>query len=196
MKNKISFSIIVGFLLLIATGLIVLVAVPRSQTKSLQGNATSLDTVLPNSTLTPGAINTDITQENIGDNICNPNWSTKSERPPATYTTNLKIQQLAGNYAYEGITDTKLVEEDHLISLELGGNPTDPKNLWPEPYNPVPGAKQKDLVENYLHKEVCNGDISLATAQSEISTNWYAVYQTMQSGNLQGVQSDVDPDDN
>ena len=25
-------------------------------------------------------------------------------------------------------------QEDHLISLELGGNPTDPRNLWPEPY--------------------------------------------------------------
>jgi hypothetical protein len=26
-------------------------------------------------------------------------------------------------------------EEDHLISLEDGGDPTDPRNLFPEPYN-------------------------------------------------------------
>jgi hypothetical protein len=26
-------------------------------------------------------------------------------------------------------------EEDHLISIEDGGDPTDPRNLWPEPYN-------------------------------------------------------------
>ena len=25
-------------------------------------------------------------------------------------------------------------QEDHLISLELGGDPVDPRNLWPEPY--------------------------------------------------------------
>jgi hypothetical protein len=26
-------------------------------------------------------------------------------------------------------------EENHLISLEDGGDPMDPRNLWPEPYN-------------------------------------------------------------
>jgi len=25
-------------------------------------------------------------------------------------------------------------EEDHFISLEVGGHPKDPKNLWPEMY--------------------------------------------------------------
>jgi hypothetical protein len=68
------------------------------------------------------------------------------------------------------------VEIDHLISLELGGS-NDPKNLWPEPYFPKPGAKEKDLVENWLHREVCSGKVSLAEAQKEISTDWFQVYQ-------------------
>jgi hypothetical protein len=47
-------------------------------------------------------------------------------------------------------------EVDHLISLELGGS-NDIKNLWPEPYLPRPGARQKDVLENWLHKQVCSG---------------------------------------
>jgi hypothetical protein len=70
------------------------------------------------------------------------------------------------------------VEIDHLVSLELGGS-NDLKNLWPEPYLPKPGAREKDVVEDTLHRQVCAGTISLATAQHEISTNWYAVYLTI-----------------
>jgi hypothetical protein len=48
----------------------------------------------PDPTLTPGATNPDITQATIAATICNPNWSTKTIRPPASYTNNLKQQQL------------------------------------------------------------------------------------------------------
>lgn len=64
-------------------------------------------------------------------------------------------------------------EEDHFISLELGGSPKDPKNLWPEPH---PSVNEKDRVENYLHSEVCSGKLSLAQAQQEIAKNWYEIY--------------------
>jgi hypothetical protein len=43
-----------------------------------------------------------------------------------------------------------------LISLELGGAPSDPRNLFPEPHAPEPGARQKDTVENRLNDEVCS----------------------------------------
>jgi hypothetical protein len=66
-------------------------------------------------------------------------------------------------------------EVDHLISRELGGADAIP-NLWPQPYNPKPGAHEKDLLENELHKEVCRGLISLEDAQREIRTDWYAAY--------------------
>lgn len=135
--------------------------------------------VLPDAKLTPEATNPDITQANISQNICNTKWSTSSIRPSSSYTTKLKISQLANGYAVNGDTATADYEEDHLISLELGGNPTDPANLWPESYKTTPNAKDKDTVENWLHKQVCSGAMTLAEAQREIATNWYAVYQQM-----------------
>jgi hypothetical protein len=53
-------------------------------------------------------------------------------------------------------------QEDHLISLELGGDPTDPRNLWPEPY---PRASNVDRMENALNAQVCAGGLSLDEAQ-------------------------------
>jgi hypothetical protein len=56
-------------------------------------------------------------------------------------------------------------ELDHLISLELGGAPADPANLWPEPYLGERTAKQKDRLESELHRRVCAGTLPLADAQ-------------------------------
>jgi hypothetical protein len=53
-------------------------------------------------------------------------------------------------------------QEDHLISLELGGHPTDPRNLWPEPY---PRASEVDSIENELNAKLCSGQMSLEQAQ-------------------------------
>jgi hypothetical protein len=57
-------------------------------------------------------------------------------------------------------------EEDHFISLELGGDPTDPKNLWPERR---PQANKVDVVENDLNDRVCSGDLNLADAQRRLA---------------------------
>jgi excalibur calcium-binding domain-containing protein len=59
-------------------------------------------------------------------------------------------------------------EVDHLISLELGGS-NSIKNLWPEKQ---PGARSKDKLENSLHRQVCDGEISLRTAQRRIVRWW------------------------
>lgn len=75
-----------------------------------------------------------------------------------------------------GITCGKLYEVDHLISLEIGGS-NDIQNLWPEPYLPIPGAHQKDILENKLHKMICSGQILPQQAQSEISHDWYQAYR-------------------
>jgi hypothetical protein len=66
-------------------------------------------------------------------------------------------------------------EVDHLISLELGGS-NGIANLWPEPAEPRPGYHEKDMVENYLHDQVCSGRMRLEDAQRQIATNWLAVY--------------------
>lgn len=131
---------------------------------------------LPDSSVTPGALNPNVTQANIASTICTLGFTSKI-RPPASYTTKLKRQQLrTAPYSRYGSTSTKLFEEDHLISLELGGAPYDPKNLWPEPWGGATGARTKDKLENTLHALVCAHQITLSEAQIAIATNWYAAY--------------------
>jgi hypothetical protein len=111
---------------------------------------------------TPGVLNPDVTQATIGTTICVQGW-TRSVRPPTEYTNALKLRQMR---AY-GETDLpSAFQEDHLISLELGGHPTDPRNLWPEPY---PRAAHVDTIENELNAQVCDGSLTLAEAQEKES---------------------------
>jgi hypothetical protein len=140
-------------------------------------SAATPDWVLPNSKVTPGALNPNVTQANIKDNICKANW-TGTVRPPVTYTNKLKASQLATTYAsFTKIwgTDPSGYEEDHLISLQLGGSPTDPKNLFPQPYAGN-NAHRKDVVETKLKTLICSGKITLADAQKAISKNWVTAY--------------------
>jgi hypothetical protein len=138
------------------------------------------DGPLPDPHCTPGAINPQVTQGNIGSTICQ-NGYTTTIRPPESITGNEKIASAAA-YAYLGSLHT--AEYDHLISLELGGDPNDPANLWVEP-NDRSGATStnntKDTLENKLNSLVCSGRISLAIAQQVIATNWVAAYQTYDS---------------
>ena len=78
--------------------------------------------ILPNSARTPGATNPAVTQANIGQTICVSGY-TATIRPDSSITTELKKEQLASGYAYKGDTATGAYEEDHLISLEIGGAP-------------------------------------------------------------------------
>jgi hypothetical protein len=156
---------------------------PRSASRPAQAEPIQVrvgpQDIYPNPSLTPGATDGDITQDNIENTICNPQWSTRSIRPPAHYTDQLKREQLR-EYVYAD-TNPRDYEEDHLIPLELGGNPTDPKNLWPEPYDTSiadGGAHAKDRVENYLHRQVCSGALSLGEAQQEIASDWYHAFVT------------------
>ena len=144
--------------------------------------ATANGPVLPNAQVTPGAINPAVNQSTIGQTICVLGY-TKTIRPPVSYTTALKKSQLRTfPYSSYGSTDTKLFEEDHLIPLELGGNPTSPKNLWPEHWSGTSGARLKDALENKLHLLVCSHTLTLKVAQKAIATNWYLAYQTYVKG--------------
>jgi hypothetical protein len=107
---------------------------------------------------TPGVLNPDVTQANVDSTICVRGW-TKTIRPPTSYTNDLKERQMR-EYRVGGSASD--YQEDHLISLELGGHPTDPRNLWPEPY---PRASEVDSIENDLNAQVCSGDLSLESAQ-------------------------------
>lgn len=131
---------------------------------------------LPNHKLTPGALNPAVTQETIGKTICRPGY-TKTIRPPESYTERLKKISIR-QYGY---SDRRLshYEFDHAVSLELGGAPRSPSNLWPEPHYTVGGwgSYTKDKLENRLHHLVCEGKVSLRQAQREEAGNWIAAYK-------------------
>jgi hypothetical protein len=117
---------------------------------------------------TPGARNPQVTQANIATTICKRGW-TSTVRPPTSYTTPLKKRQMQ---AYGLPSPTSLYEEDHLLPLELGGDPRDPRNLWPEPWAGSDGARSKDVEENSLNRAVCGGRLKLADAQAQMLRDW------------------------
>ena len=142
--------------------------------------ATAADWVKP-APATSGWTNPAVTQANIATTICKSGW-TDTIRPPVSYTNKLKASQLAkgGTYvSFVALYGANLAnyEEDHLISLQLGGNPTDPRNLWPEPYVGS-NARKKDVVETALKRLVCSGKMKLVDAQKAISTDWVKAFNT------------------
>src|SRR5262249_52771193 len=74
---------------------------------------------------TPGVLNPEVTQATLATTVCVPGYS-KRIRPPASYTGELKRRQIREWGLPGGPED---YQEDHLISLSLGGHPTDERNL-------------------------------------------------------------------
>jgi hypothetical protein len=128
---------------------------------------------------TPG----DIFPEATKEKICVPGYASSVRN--VTQSTKNKV------YAAYGVKTRKpgQYEVDHLVSLQLGGS-NDISNLWPEPATPKPGFHEKDRVENYLHDQICAGNISVRQAQIEIATNWLAVYQSMPGSNTNETDED------
>jgi hypothetical protein len=113
-------------------------------------------------TRTPGVLNPEVTQATIRSTICVRGW-TRTVRPSSSYTGELKLR-LMTEYGVRGSPGR--YQEDHLVSLELGGDPADPRNLWPQPR---PWADRVDTVENELNDAVCSGRLTLAEAQQRES---------------------------
>ncbi|MEU3788036.1 hypothetical protein [Streptomyces sp900129855] len=130
---------------------------------------------------TPGAISPAVTQANLKSTICRKGGYTSGVRP-STYVTGKEKKLNAASYGYTGNMGD--AEYDHLISLQLGGDPNDPRNLWVEPADP--GHKKgsgvnnvKDPMETKLHTAVCAGKVTLAQAQQAIATDWTTALPTL-----------------
>jgi hypothetical protein len=134
---------------------------------------------LPDPRCTPGAISPAVTQANIQSTICSYGYA-HTVRPPESVTEPEKEASLA---AYGDAGPLHAYEYDHLVPLELGGAPNDPRNLWPEPgASPNP----KDAVEDQLRQQVCDGLFTLAQAQRAIATNWVRLAQPGKSKSRTG----------
>jgi hypothetical protein len=123
---------------------------------------------LPDRQCTPGATNPDVKPSNIDDTICKVGW-TNTVRPSSSVTRVMKAKS-ARSYGFGRDVQG---EYDHLIPLELGGAPDDPRNLWLEPGR-IPNPK--DAVEHKLNDAVCSGLVPLAKAQHAIAVNWVTAY--------------------
>ena len=134
----------------------------------------SQTTGLPDPRQTPGAISAAVNPSNLQTTVCVRGY-TDSVRPDKRYTNRLKRQMLRDRGVQD--TDPRKYELDHLIPLSIGGNPTDPKNLWPQPREGTWSAEQKNDLEFVVYKMVCNGDIGLAEAQQRIARNWIEAYE-------------------
>jgi hypothetical protein len=152
---------------------------------------------LPDPRCTPGATSPKVTQDNLRTTICSSGY-TKGIRPPVSITSREKTAN-AEAYGYKG--SLRDYEYDHLISLQLGGDPNDPRNLWVEP--PSPGHKNgagpnnpKDVVENRLKNAVCSGKAPLAKAQEAIAHDWTTALKSLGLPDKGGESAAAkDPDD-
>ena len=155
--------------LIISLIILIIVIIPNA-------GAVLRDPGLPNPQVTPGAINPAVNQSNIYSTICVSGY-TKTIRPPSSYTNHIKYSQLDSGYNYRGDTNASDYEEDHLVPLEVGGNPSSIKNLFPQPWLVTWNAGKKDQLEDKMHSLVCSGTISLAAAQKVFITNWIIGYK-------------------
>jgi hypothetical protein len=136
---------------------------PRKALEFFESGRESI--LLPNPNLTPG-FSASLTEAEL----CDPRAQSVSRFIPASLA-----RQIFDEY---GIGDPRPggYELDYLIDPELGGA-NDPRNLWPQPYSAEWNARLKDALEDRLHQMVCSGQVSLSTAQRDVSANWIAAYR-------------------
>lgn len=121
--------------------------------------------ILPNQVMTPGDVIPGVTREQV----CLSGYTGSVRNVPQKLKTAVFVM-----YFINPMNDR--FEVDHLISLELGGS-NDIKNLWPQSYTSKPwNAHVKDKLENRLHREICDGIITVEEAQEAVRNDWIKTY--------------------
>lgn len=144
--------------------LLLLAALPLGAQAHFGHSALNQAVRIPDSVATPGVVRT--TDARV---VCKPGYAATQRHTAGSLKNKV--------YAEYGVTrgHPGPWEIDHVVSLELGGADV-LGNLFPQPYFEVPGAHQKDKLENYLHAQVCAGAMDLEDAQALIRGDWYAQY--------------------
>jgi len=153
---------------------------PATATTAARSDTWPAGWTLPNHKLTPGA-----TASGYGlRDIC-PHVNPKLEAARPSYAEEKQVYQEYGiMHHHRG-----QFEVDHLISIELLGNPGSIRNLWPElndkpdsaairaeHLNPAYVHNSKDILEDVLHRDVCSGRVRLGVAQKAIASDWRVAY--------------------
>lgn len=124
----------------------------------------------PDKKLTPGVADPAVTQANVASTICVVGYTARVR----SVSESVKLAVFK-EYGIDP-KNSAGYEVDHLISLENGGS-NDIRNLWPQPYLPRPGAREKDVLETFLKRQVCAGRMTLADDQKALRSDWYAAYR-------------------
>lgn len=147
--------------LLLAGVLVVGVDAPATYSTGWEG------LLRPNLHLTPG-----VTRDLSPHAVCHTKWS----RDVRHVTARMK-GEVCGRYGARHCPGPQW-EVDHLIPRELGGADAI-ENLWPQP---ITEARLKDRVENFLHRAVCYGAMTLGEAQEALRDDWTRAYFKMKEG--------------
>lgn len=151
----------------------------------------SADPILPNPKLTPGDVVTNVTIEVIMTHgytasLIDKDGHITKDKKKGTKVRNVSAKEDRAVFVRYGITRVPgRHEDDHLISLELGGS-NSISNLWPQSYlTPKWNAHTKDRLENFMAKNVrkeleVNGHDAavklLKQYQTDIARNWTNAY--------------------
>lgn len=127
---------------------------------------------LPDDKLTPGAIRNVTAEE-----LCT--HSTKEVRHTGL-ATKLAVYRAYKIAARNDPSCTgpshSCFEIDHRVPLEDGGADVK-ENLWPQPYDGPWNAHQKDQLENFVHREICAGRMTVEEGQKIFLGNWIENYK-------------------
>jgi hypothetical protein len=119
----------------------------------------------PSRELTPG-----VTRPISRTTVCATRWGLDRR-----HVTEAMRKQVFTNYGIP-YSQHRSYELDHLVPRELGGA-DDVANLWPQKWTGPYNARQKDRLENALHRAVCAGELSLHDAQESIRRDWLSSYR-------------------
>lgn len=137
---------------------------------------------VPDQTLTPGAVRSDVhstaapgvPDQNVRSaTVCTTKWG-KDER---AVTASMKRRVFLSYGFPQGNKDPRCpCEIDHRVPRELLGADV-MENLWVERYAGPWNARMKDRLENRVHKEVCDGRMSLKSGQKVFLEDWRDGYR-------------------
>jgi hypothetical protein len=120
--------------------------------------------------VTPGKTDPSLTKKMI----CDPKFRTG----PYRHTTESEKKAVCREYGATDCPNPEKGEIDHLVPLEDGGADV-VANLWWQPASPTPGYHQKDLVENWIHRQICEGTMDMGKAQTQMEQDWVVLYKEM-----------------
>jgi len=159
-RTRLSYAIAVLLVFLVGAGFLF------QQMRKNESAKSFYSAPLPDPRLTPGATQT----MTLADLCSSPHDQVVRRVPKRLREEVFREYDMAGAPAGD-------YEVDHLVTPGLGGS-DDIRNLWPEPqYHTQWNSYVKDQLEDHLHQLVCSGQLSLVTAQKDISNNWISAYE-------------------